>query len=315
MELRFGNVNEQGDWSKWPVVACVSAPEAHVFRAEFLIEGRTLPEAEMINAVEKELTFYLVGKGEADPWGYARYHCGTAANIYSTVHWSFFPRNFAARLRADRSNTSRDMDCGNSPMIHLTEHQIDSAIASLAKEVTTYQWLQGKLHALDVSLDLKFQKRFIGYYRVRRNGEWQKMYFGLLESHKNTGAAFGEMLNRVYEATKRIGATGRVEASFVSKLVATIDPHLPIIDSRVLKHLGLCLPTTGAEKKLSAAKEIHHTLVREYVAFLKTERGRYLVRRFREQYPSAQFTEVKMLDFVLWGHGRQEHGKRKGGKP
>lgn len=39
----------------------------------------------------KELNFYLVEKGEKDPWQYAIYHCGTASNIYSDVHWGYFP--------------------------------------------------------------------------------------------------------------------------------------------------------------------------------------------------------------------------------
>ncbi len=45
----------------------------------------------MIAAVRKESHFYLVQRGESDPWAYAQYHCGTSANIYSNVHWSFMP--------------------------------------------------------------------------------------------------------------------------------------------------------------------------------------------------------------------------------
>ena len=36
-----------------------------------------------------ELRYYLLDKGEPDPWNYAQYHCITAANLYSAVHWSF----------------------------------------------------------------------------------------------------------------------------------------------------------------------------------------------------------------------------------
>ncbi|MBI4333278.1 MAG: tetratricopeptide repeat protein [Chloroflexi bacterium] len=49
-----------------------------------------------VRGVRKELDFYLVGKGEKDPWAYARYHCGTAANLYSDVHWGRFPGKKAA---------------------------------------------------------------------------------------------------------------------------------------------------------------------------------------------------------------------------
>ena len=36
--------------------------------------------------VMSELRYYLLDKGEPDPWNYAQYHCTTAANLYSAVH-------------------------------------------------------------------------------------------------------------------------------------------------------------------------------------------------------------------------------------
>ena len=39
-----------------------------------------------------------------DPWSYAIYHCGTAANIYSPVHWSYFP-GFALPRHLNPANT------------------------------------------------------------------------------------------------------------------------------------------------------------------------------------------------------------------
>lgn len=39
--------------------------------------------------VRVELQFYLVDKDESDPWHHARFHCTTAANVYSCVRWSF----------------------------------------------------------------------------------------------------------------------------------------------------------------------------------------------------------------------------------
>lgn len=63
----------------------------------FVVEFRQLPELDRKEyeriklAVTKELNFYLVEKGEDDPWQYAIYHCGTASNIYSDVHWGYYP--------------------------------------------------------------------------------------------------------------------------------------------------------------------------------------------------------------------------------
>jgi hypothetical protein len=34
--------------------------------------------------------------------------------------------------------------------------------------------------------------------------------------------------------------------------------------------------------------------------FLSMQKGKYLAGRFRETYPDADVTEIKMLDLVLW---------------
>jgi hypothetical protein len=40
-----------------------------------------------IKEAEKELNFYLIELKEPNPWKYAKYHCSTAANLYSVVWW------------------------------------------------------------------------------------------------------------------------------------------------------------------------------------------------------------------------------------
>lgn len=74
-------------------VALVAKSVGNTFVVEFLqLPELDKKEYERIKlAVTKELTFYLVEKGEKDPWRYAIYHCGTASNIYSDVHWGYFP--------------------------------------------------------------------------------------------------------------------------------------------------------------------------------------------------------------------------------
>ena len=74
-------------------MALVAAPVGNSFAVEFL-EVPNIDQSEyqrMKTAVTKELAFYLVELGEPDPWKYAIYHCGTASNIYSDVHWEYFP--------------------------------------------------------------------------------------------------------------------------------------------------------------------------------------------------------------------------------
>lgn len=83
-----------GEWGESAVpVALVAKPVENSFPVEFLeVPDLDRGESDRIKlAVTKELNFYLVEKGEPDPWKYAIYHCGTASNIYSQVHWGYFP--------------------------------------------------------------------------------------------------------------------------------------------------------------------------------------------------------------------------------
>ena len=139
-----------------------------------------------------------------------------------------------------------------------------------------------------------FQRKFDGFYRIRRNPEWQATYYQLLASRLSTGIEFRDALNFMLEAT------GRFEASFMSKLVATIHPLKPVIDSVVLENVGLALPVANAPDRIERICSIHEALEARFHAFLAAEPGRFLVERFRELYPEANITEVKMLDLVLW---------------
>jgi hypothetical protein len=175
-------------------------------------------------------------------------------------------------------------------MIRVSREQIDSALGKLRKPVDTYSRLQRSLRSVNVAKDKEFQRRFAGYYRVRFLGPAPRQkLFELLEESKKLPADFGGILEKLS------AATGRLEESFASKLAATIDPDLPVVDSWVRDNLGLSRAFSTEN-----AKEIHQKIREQYGEFLSTEDGKYLIRRFAEAYPEVRITHVKMLDFVLW---------------
>jgi hypothetical protein len=178
--------------------------------------------------------------------------------------------------------------------ISLTRAQIDTALPEVAKGLEQYLWLQKNRGNGDLQWNLEFRRRFNRFYRVRRNKEWQDKFYGLLESGKEKVVSFPE----VFAALHR--ATGRHEASFASKLLATLDPRMPVIDSIVLKNLGMRLPAAGSKDRAARICQLHLSLSSCFIGYLATQDGRYLVNRFREKYLCGDVTEVKMLDFVLW---------------
>jgi len=176
----------------------------------------------------------------------------------------------------------------------LTTAQIELALPRVSVGLVKYGWLQKELRLRDVSCDAEYQKRFNGFYRVRRNSDWRGAFFQILEGAKSAPISFGEVLRALH------AATGRVEASFASKLVATLEPIQPVIDSVVLRNLGIKLPTASSSTRFAEIRDLHQQLGELYSKYLASKSGRELVVRFRQAYPGAQVTETKMLDLVLW---------------
>lgn len=86
-----------------------------------------------------------------------------------------------------------------------------------------YVRIQRTVRGTDVSSDANYQRFYNRFYRVRRNAERQSRYYAIMEREKaNPSTAFGDVLREMHELT------GNVEASFTSKIIATLHPDRPI---------------------------------------------------------------------------------------
>jgi hypothetical protein len=88
-ELRYGSV-EDGGWSEWIPVAVVGPALGGIVQVQFLLEPGDPRNLDIVNDAAKEIQYYLINKREQNPLEYAQYHCGTSANVYSKLHWSYF---------------------------------------------------------------------------------------------------------------------------------------------------------------------------------------------------------------------------------
>lgn len=179
-------------------------------------------------------------------------------------------------------------------VIKFSEDQIDDALARAEFGLQKYHWLQDNVWKRDVSTDAAFQRAFNGFYRVRRDIGWRKVYFGLMEEGKRSAVGFRYALETLR------AATGRIEASYSSKLVATLDPGQPVIDRFVLRNFGLHLPYPEEADRLAKTLQVHSDLCEAYRRLMGSPTGISIIARFRERYPSAQITDLKRVDLVLW---------------
>lgn len=164
--------------------------------------------------------------------------------------------------------------------------------AGLAKYLRIMEFVANDPRFYD---DTDFRRAFNGFYRVRRSSlTWQPQFFDLMARAKAQNFDFSRTLSELF------AATGRIEASFASKLYATLHPNAPVIDSVVLENLGLKLPSAADPDRQAKVVGIHNALFKTFADLLATEDGKFLVASFRTAYPNAAVTDEKALDLILW---------------
>lgn len=147
----------------------------------------------------------------------------------------------------------------------------------------------------DVSQNEEFQRLFNGFYRIRQRPKiFYEKYYSFMEKNKDTPLSFEKTLRYIYNEL------GRMEPSFSSKLVATLNPNMPIWDSIVLKNLNLKAPAYYRKNRLEEMITLYDDIVNYYNHLLDTGTGKLIIELFDQEYPNTVITNVKKVDFVLW---------------
>lgn len=140
-----------------------------------------------------------------------------------------------------------------------------------------------------------FQRAFNGFYRVRRNEAWRQHYYDLFVKAKAGQFTFEQIISELY------GLTGNVEASFSSKMLATIDASKPIWDQYVLQNLGLELTGRTQEEKLRNAVTLYNRIVTWYSDYLSTDEAKKNIAEFDRMLPDYTWiNDTKKIDCLLW---------------
>jgi hypothetical protein len=172
--------------------------------------------------------------------------------------------------------------------------------ASLAKTwgVDVYTYLVREIQCgTDVSQNARFQRKFNGFYRVRRNEAWRTEFYALFERMRRSGnPAFPEIVTALYHAT------GQVETSFSSKMLNTLKPDMPIWDSHVRAFFGLKDPVGDLTRAIS----YYAQLVEAFNAFSASDAGQQCVEEFDRLMPSfSGISRAKKVDFFIWAAAAQ----------
>lgn len=105
--------------------------------------------------------------------------------------------------------------------------KIDDTIRKAGTGINQYLAIMKRLNEVNVANDTDFQAKYKAFYMPEgavRSAEWHKEYFSIMQDGKSTSVTFYDVLNRLYQLF------AKVEASFASKLVHTLDTTKPILD-------------------------------------------------------------------------------------
>ncbi len=165
-------------------------------------------------------------------------------------------------------------------------------------ELEKYKNLISSVYSIDISQDKEFQKAYDGFYNVRRKEAWRKEYFLYFEELKSESSpTFGKIIK---ELNIRLNS---VEPSFSSKMLATLNPKMPIWDSRVLNLLGLTY-IWEKERTVGNAICVYNSICCWYDNYMKSDEARKNTEMFDRIFSEYKnISDLKKIDYLLWCMG------------
>jgi hypothetical protein len=163
--------------------------------------------------------------------------------------------------------------------------------------VRKYTWIMDNLHKTDVSKDREFQKAFNHFYRIRQKKQvFYDSLYDYLEKNKNNPVTFKQTLTYFFDKL------GSLEASFSSKVVATINPNMPVWDSVVLKNIGLKPPPyyKSYPERIQMAIDTYNKIINWYDDHLTKQDTLSKIQLFDREIGKTNLTPIKKADLILW---------------
>jgi len=168
---------------------------------------------------------------------------------------------------------------------------------NIKKGVDKYLSIMQLVKILDVQKDKDFQRLFNGFYRIRqRPKKFYEFLYYYLEKNKNNNISFKQTLAFFFYKLQRL------EPSFSSKILATINSNLPVWDSEVLKRLNIKIPGYNQDKKdrFNQLVIIYDNIVNWYSEFINTAQAKNIINIFDKKIGETNITNIKKIDLVFW---------------
>ena len=190
---------------------------------------------------------------------------------------------------------------------HINRLQRSPGILNAGKDIVPYTQLKELLppkHERPTDKE-GFEKTFSHYYRLRMKKEVKKHFFKELYRYNSEGLPdepYGDLLMYLYRLPK-IG--GKLQFSFVSKLVAFLDEDMPIWDINVRTFLGIAVEANGCENsRTEGFVALMNLLYRTYTEWLENENIKKCIQQAKRKHQKLNSIEdIRILDWLIWASG------------
>jgi len=186
-------------------------------------------------------------------------------------------------------------------MINSMKSDLDVNWANIEKGLFKYKEIMSLFKCSDnIDKDEVLQRRYKTFYKMntaRKDVQFYKIYFRVLKKVKDDNSI--DILS-VLQELKRI--SNKNEISFASKLLATVNPKLPIWDSRVRNRVNEMsdLKLKASYRSIEECVQAYNSLVSWYREFMKTDRAKEMIAEFDSHFPNQKITSIKKVDFIFW---------------
>lgn len=153
-----------------------------------------------------------------------------------------------------------------------------------------------------------YQTNFNAFYKIRRNESWRKVYYEFLEKNKNNkDITFEDIITYLYKNTEE----HNIEASFASKLLATINPNKPIWDENVLEYVIKedrikKFDDKKEKEKLEDTIKIYNDIEEKYKEYLNDKSIIRIIKKIKKILNEDKLTDTKILDYIIWTQRKGE---------
>jgi hypothetical protein len=139
------------------------------------------------------------------------------------------------------------------------------------------------------------------------NARFYPVYFDLLNQTRNVqrpadaATQLATVMRQLYEASENDAGKRSIQFSFATKLLHTVDPHLPIYDSMVSEFYffrGAIKEDT--DERIEEFVSFYSFLIDEYARVIRRGLLARAIESFRGRCTPQHWTDEKIIDSLIW---------------